>query len=128
MNVRYNEKCDAFSFAFVLLEVVLSDARYIRKKYPKQNAQCRGWRPQIPRYLESSQPKLAKLLAECWQLDFYERPNFKEVCKVLEECEEAAPSLGFIQHLYVPPAQGTADVDERETYTRSPRTEDQRFV
>ena len=44
MRHRYNEKVDVFSFSFVLLEIVLSDSRWIRSNYGRRNCQVSATR------------------------------------------------------------------------------------
>ena len=88
-----------FSFSFVLLEIVLSDSRWIITNYGRRNCQIDGWRPPIPPKFEEVAPELVELLSDCWAAEFRERPAFSDICARLEACRARASELAAIEDI-----------------------------
>ena len=114
-GIPYNEKVDVFYFSFVLLEIVLSDTRWVSKDYGKRNCQVRGWRPEIPLLLEQKVPELADLMQDCWKPEFRSRPAFSEICERLEGCRESASLLAPMQDIVWNPLFDTPPPPPRRT-------------
>ena len=75
---RYNKSVDVFAYALILLEIVLSNARWTRKGFTKF-AYAQGWRPTIPQDVHRDWPELADLVKRGWQQDPSKRPEFSSI-------------------------------------------------
>ena len=95
----YSERVDVFSFGLTLLEVVLGDCTYIKKRFKGRSCYIskakggKGWRPPVPEALQEAQPVLVYLVGDCVLDDFSERPTFLEIVDRLEECRAQAHML-----------------------------------
>ena len=95
----YNERVDVFSFGLTLLEIVLGDCTYIKKRFKGRSCYIskaeggQGWRPPVPDALEETQSVLVQLIGDCVLDDFSERPAFLEIADRLEECRARAHVL-----------------------------------
>lgn len=85
MGLKYDLKCDVFSFAMVLHEVMHN------KMHPFGTsdygltwkiAQNESFRPQIA---ETIAPWMNNLMHSCWKHDPEQRPSFEEVVQIIEE-------------------------------------------
>lgn len=99
---QYNEKCDVFSFAIILFEVVTLLEPY--QGIPKFNIEAQvakrpDLRPQIPddaqfihdhesRDRIGDQMKLVEMMKHCWQHDPDERPSFNDILALFEDLRE----------------------------------------
>ena len=98
----YNERVDVFSFGLTLLEVVLGDCTYIKRRF--QGRSCyiskanggQGWRPPVRETLEEAQPVLVQFFGDCVLDDFSKRPTFLAILDRLEECKATSEALGEI--------------------------------
>ena len=81
----YNEKCDIYSFAIVLWEILTQSQAFedIEDDLPAFiHAVCdNNFRPEIPR---DCPPRIAKLLEDCWQKNPSARPSFSSIITRLD--------------------------------------------
>lgn len=81
----YNEKCDVYSFAIVLWEILTQSQAFedIDDDLPAFiHAVCdNNFRPDIP---EGTLPRIAKLLEDCWKKDPVQRPSFSTIISRLD--------------------------------------------
>lgn len=81
----YNEKCDIYSFAIVLWEILTQSQAFedIEDDLPAFiHAVCdNNFRPEIPRDCPS---RVAKLLEDCWQKEPSARPSFSSIITRLD--------------------------------------------
>jgi len=81
----YNEKCDIYSFAIVLWEILTQSQAFedIEDDLPAFiHAVCdNNFRPEIPRDCPS---RIAKLLEDCWQKEPSARPSFSSIITRLD--------------------------------------------
>ena len=76
---RYNKSVDVFAYALMLLEIVLSNARWTLKSGFTKLAYVQGWRPTIPGDVHQEWPELEELINEAWQRDPSKRPSFVDI-------------------------------------------------
>ena len=74
-----NKSVDTFSFALLLLEIVVGDALYVKSHWPGRFAFVKGWRPPFPPALAEEQPELVALIEQCWAQDPSSRPDFNSI-------------------------------------------------
>ncbi|MED6184587.1 hypothetical protein PIB30_048853 [Stylosanthes scabra] len=84
-----NEKCDVFSFAVILWELVTLEQPW-RQLNPSQVVAAVGFmdqRLEIPSHVN---PQVAALIELCWDSDPTRRPSFSQVMKRLREITDTA--------------------------------------
>lgn len=79
-----NKASDVYSFGIILWEIVER-----KKSFENMNIKylslCVVERQSRPKISEGIQEKIAQLIRACWQEDVEKRPNFKVICKILEQ-------------------------------------------
>ena len=87
---RYNEKVDLFSFAMCLVELIDRHLPWagICQGAAVPNRVGRGIRPDSQlRSIADSNPRLVKLVQDCWEEDPGSRPTFAEVMRTVTELQ-----------------------------------------
>jgi len=80
-----NESADTFSFALVLICLVVGDIGYVRKGATvTSSSYALGMRPTIPAEVHERCAGLASLITEMWAGEFRERPSMEDVVTRLE--------------------------------------------
>jgi hypothetical protein len=90
-NKSYSIKSDVYSFGIVIWELVARSAPYPDLD-PVNTALAvisENLRPSIP---ENCDPTIAKIMTDCWQSQPEKRPDFGEICSMLDKSLSA---LGF---------------------------------
>jgi serine/threonine protein kinase len=86
----YDEKCDVFSFAIVMFEVLTES---LNPYSNMQNQTCievkvannPQLRPLIPKQHEEQLPWYCDLMRQSWQHEAQKRPSFSTIIQVLEK-------------------------------------------
>ena len=87
LRERCNESVDTFSFALVLLCLVVGDIGFVAKMQARVRVfASSGWRPIIPTQVSKECPDLAALISDMWGAEFRKRPSMASVVARLEEC------------------------------------------
>ena len=67
----YSEKVDVYSFALVLLEIVLCNSHYVSYQHKGRAREARAtniaeWRPALHSMVTKGHPRIAELIKACW--------------------------------------------------------------
>lgn len=117
----YTKKADVYSFAIVLWQMIARKDPYERItlfSIPEQV--CKGVRPQIP---SSCPSKLALLIRSCWNSKASCRPEFSEVCRLLQVIAGLSPNAFQITGEYyrkcgvLPPGTSISRITEMQAGT-----------
>lgn len=88
IHIKSNEKVDVYSFALVLLELLVNDGSFVKKGFKglsMLNVVTQDYRPPIPVICLLHHPEVVKLIKMCWNGKFNKRPSAVEVCDLLDE-------------------------------------------
>ena len=87
LGFNYNEKCDVFSFAMIMVEIATNKMLHFEPYVEVKMANNPTLRPKIPEaILEANQMWwFADLAAKCWEHDPQQRPSFTEIEDALLE-------------------------------------------
>jgi serine/threonine protein kinase len=89
-GVGYSEKCDVYSFAIVLWELLTRKEPFVGMNKPDIIVGVpQGLRPPIP---ENCSAPYAQLIADCWMDDPSKRPAFAEILHRLEQLQLSTES------------------------------------
>lgn len=117
----YTKKADVYSFGIVLWQMIARRNPYEKVSLfsiPEQV--CKGVRPHIP---ETCPPKLALLIRSCWHLKPASRPEFSEVCRLLQVIAGLSPNAFQITGEYyrkcgiLPPGTSVSRITEMQAGT-----------
>ena len=89
----YNKSVDVFAFSLVLLEIVLSNAGWVKKHISKLSY-MQGIRPYITAELNDLYPELVAIITEGWDHDPALRPEFLTIeprVAALEPSDRGSP-------------------------------------
>ncbi len=88
----YNEKCDVFSFAIIMMELLIGrinpyhneSNRMLNIEY--QVAINENCRPEIPEFLsqDPSKDSFIRMMKQCWKANPEERPMFSDLVTFLQ--------------------------------------------
>ena len=91
-----------FSFGLVLLELLIGDCTYVKRKYRGMGCYIgkeeggMGFRPPVPDEVLAAEPEVVAIYTDCVKASYNERPSFVEIAKrMMEQCAPtvvAAPS------------------------------------
>ena len=99
---------DVFSMGVLMWSLWTHEVPYAKETFTPfmlMNKLVSGLRPEVP---EDVPPRLAALMASCWQEEPFARPSFSEVCAVLREVAEAAAQELVVAVPYPAPADAKA--------------------
>ena len=84
-----NVVVQVYSFAQVLLELAVGDAKHIKNNTYGRSKEGLKWRPPIPDALREERSKLIELIERCWDHDFRNRPDSLEIDAKLTALSQA---------------------------------------
>lgn len=91
LSQNYNNKCDVFSFAVMMYQVIFNVARPYGNAFQIdfKIAQDENFRPEIPQgELLAQEAKCVEIMKKGWKADPMARPSFAEICDELEALQQ----------------------------------------
>lgn len=93
-NEKYNEKSDVYSFGVVLWELATKKIPYRSYQLSPQNLIIKIVKSHLRPRLPDNCPKVyMDLMQRCWHPRAEERPGFREILRIVEECQKESSAV-----------------------------------